>query len=150
MFNIPLNIQVAHFGSALQLSSVTLRSQVLRAPLGLAFSQDELDAEFEQIHLVATLQEQVVGVLLLVDLGDNIWKMRQVATAPGFQGQGLGKQLVRFAESWLIEHQAKRVVLHARISASNFYRKMNYRTDEHLFEEVGIPHLKMWKELTSN
>lgn len=147
MLNAPLIIQVALFDSPLQQASITLRSQVLRAPLGLAFSQEELAAEFEQIHVVATIEGLVVGVLLLVNLGDNSWKMRQVATAAEFQGKGIGKQMVRFAENWLIKQQAKCVVLHARISASNFYRQMNYSTDEQIFQEVGIPHLKMWKEL---
>lgn len=147
MLNASLIIQVANFGSSLQQASVNLRNQVLREPLGLTFNPKELEAEYAQIHVVATIYEEVVGVLLLVDLGQSTWKMRQVATLPELQNRGIGKQLVEFAEKWLIEHNAKRIVLHARLSAAHFYRKLAYETDEQIFKEVGIPHLKMWKEL---
>jgi predicted GNAT family N-acyltransferase len=146
MLQASLHIQVADFHSPLQRASIALRHQVLREPLGLTFSPEELEAENSQVHVVARYEDQLVGVLLLVPLNDNVWKMRQVATLPSLQGQGIGTQLVAFAEKWLKEQQAEKVELHARMTAVPFYLKMNYQTDENTFLEVGLPHWKMWKQ----
>lgn len=146
MISPKLTIQEVAFQSPLQVASTLLRSEVLRKPLGLTFSEEELAGESNQVHLVATILEDVVGVLLLVPLQNQEWKMRQVAVSPDLQGQGIGQQMVLFAEQWLKNRDALQVVLHARLKAVPFYKKLNYHTDEVVFTEVGIPHFKMWKE----
>ena len=135
------------WGSKLQIQSIGLRYEVLRKPLDLFFSPEELLSETKQIHVGMVAGERVLAVLLLKILDGNVAKMRQVAVAESCNGRGLGKQLVRFSEEICREKQVKRIELHARISAVNFYLSLGYRTQGQEFEEVGIPHMAMYMDL---
>jgi predicted GNAT family N-acyltransferase len=141
-------IQTADFNSLEQVQSIELRRQILRIPLGLDFSNEELQNEFNQVHIVASLNNQIIGVLLLVkDDYRKYLKMRQVAVDNDFQGMGIGQKMVLFSEKWAKENQYKAIELHARLSAVEFYKKMNYQMVGDEFTEVGIPHFKMIKTI---
>lgn len=136
------------FDSGDQKKSIELRRQVLRLPLGLDFTEKELQEEVDQYHFGGFLEDILCAVLLLKKDGSNsdVLKMRQVAVHPDHQGKGYGKQLVRFSEIWCLENGFKRIELHARSSAVEFYVSMNYSIVPGEFTEVGIPHLKMFKQ----
>ena len=85
------------------------------------------------------------NVVKFLDNGEA--KIRQVATHPYYQGRGLGKLLNKKTEEILKENGYKKVVLHARINAVPFYKKLNYSIMGEPFEEVGIKHFKMFKKL---
>jgi hypothetical protein len=55
-----LNIRffLAKFKSPLHLKSITQRQDILRTPLGLTFKQEELDAEYDQLHLVGCIDTE--------------------------------------------------------------------------------------------
>jgi predicted GNAT family N-acyltransferase len=129
--------------------AVALRSEILRKPLGLAFSEAELQAESESFHLALFIENKVVACLILKPLNEKRVKMRQVAVAEHFQNAGLGSFLVRFAEFFALALGFEQVELHARETAMKFYLKMQgYNTVGEGFEEVGIPHYKMEKTLS--
>jgi predicted GNAT family N-acyltransferase len=135
------------YGSGEYDQVVALRDEVLRKPLGLTFTKEELDAESQEIILaefgpdgaLATLQFQVVS--------PTEWKMRQVAVAAGLQGKGHGSRLVEFSESWARSQGVKSIVLHARETAVPFYKRLGYEVVGSMFTEVNIPHFKMRKAL---
>ena len=136
------------FGSELQLKSIELRRKVLRVPLGLDFTQEELDQEDDQVHIAALEGNNIIAILLFVlDAKNQKVKMRQVAVDPAYQGTGVGKQLVEFSEQWCKDNGFKKIELHARASVLPFYEKMNYAVFGDTFMEVGIPHFKMVKSL---
>ena len=128
---------------------LALRDQVLRKPLGLDFSREDIAEEAEQVHLVCLREEKVVGGLILRKESDPgvAYHMRQVAVLPEFQGQGIGRRLVAFAENFVMAQGGGTIVLHAREPAVPFYEKLGYQTEGERFEEVGIPHWKMSKVL---
>lgn len=128
--------------------TVELRTQVLRKPLGLFFTNEQLNAENLDTH-IALLNDlqQVIGVLILVfDTQNKKVKMRQVAIHPALQGKGLGTAIVQFAEQYAHKQNYRHLYCHARVSAVNFYEKMQYQTVGNLFTEVGIPHFYMEKK----
>lgn len=142
------DLKVLAFGSVEQRAAVELRRRVLRLPLGLDFSDQELEAEVEQIHFGFLVDGAVVSCLTLVPHGAEV-KMRQVATDPDWQGKGLGARLVEFSEGWAVQHGFSCMVLHAREPAVPFYLKLGYRVVGERFSEVGLPHLRMEKALNS-
>jgi ribosomal protein S18 acetylase RimI-like enzyme len=73
--------------------------------------------------------------------------MRQVAVAPGMQGQGIGRKLVEYAEEFARDGGFDLMLLHARETAVPFYEKLGYRRLGQRFEEVTLPHWAMVKEL---
>lgn len=126
---------------------LALRELVLRKPLGLSFSPEEISAEAGQIHLACFRDGKVTGGLILQQCPGSplIYHMRQVAVSPELQGQGIGQRLVEFAENFALEQNADSIILHAREPVVSFYEKLGYRTEGDSFEEVGIPHRKMSK-----
>src|SRR5689334_20382081 len=77
---------------------VRLRSEILREPLGLKFTADELARENADIHLGAFDGDRLVGCLILVAVNSSQMKMRQVAIDETVQGRGIGRQLVLASE----------------------------------------------------
>ncbi len=136
------------FGTPDYDETIKLRTLVLRKPLNLEFSEEQLAAEYTDTHL-ALMDESnnIVACLLLTKKDDETAKMRQVAVSPDLQGQGLGKQLVSFFEEVAIHNSYKKIELNARATAIPFYESMNYQKVGKEFIEVGISHFKMVKNL---
>jgi len=142
------NIHKINFGTPDYDESVALRYEVLRKPLGLEFTPEQLGAEWSDTHLAALDESgKIVGILLLTPVNEQEIKMRQVAVAPELQGKGLGAALVAASEEQAQSLNFKKMTLHARESAVPFYLRLGYQVVGDRFEEVGIPHFKMEKNL---
>jgi len=127
--------------------AVALRREVLRLPLGLDFTPEELDAEAAHLHLVARDNKKVVACLVLEPVTPNTIKMRQVAVSPERQGEGIGVELVKFSEQIAQAYAYGEITLNARANVVPFYLKLGYETYGEPFEEVTIPHCSMKKVL---
>jgi predicted GNAT family N-acyltransferase len=135
------------YGSAEYEASFDLRRRVLREPLGLTPGPEERAEEARLIHLGAFQDAQLVGCLMLHDVGDGAVRMRQVAIEGDRQRAGIGRQLVHFSEDVARRRGFRKMVLHARDTAVPFYDRLGYTPRGEPFVEVTIPHLKMEKEL---
>lgn len=127
---------------------VALRTQVLRAPLALSYSDAQLASEADQLHLALWLGPLLAGTLLVVPpdvAGDG--KLRQMAIRPGLQHGGLGTLLVRRGEDELRRRQATGVRLSARVTAIGFYQRLGYVAEGEPFLEVTLPHRLMRRRL---
>lgn len=142
-----MEFKVVSFESPLYEQSVELRDKLLRIPLGLPRSRKIREQEREDLHAVAIERNQVVAAALLRKNGNNRMKMRQVAVERAFQGKGLGRQLVHFAEKTAKFNGCAYLELYTRKIAAEFYRKQGYSNCGDEFEEMGIPHLPMEKDL---
>jgi GNAT superfamily N-acetyltransferase len=127
-------------GSLEYRGAVRLREAVLRAPLGLTLSAEEMAVEPECHHFVGVAGEEVIATLLLKPLDAVTVKMRQVAVLPAWQGTGVGARLVRFAEEAARERGFRRIVAHARDTAVRFYQRLGYAVEGEPFLEQTIPH----------
>lgn len=126
---------------------VELRREVLRKPLGLDFSVEDLESESDCLFMCVVHQDQVVGTLQYRILDSETVKMCQVAVHPDLQGSGVGAALVKKSEEWMRSLGYTLIVLHARESAVAFYLKLGYSLVGEPFVEVGIPHRKMSRTL---
>jgi predicted GNAT family N-acyltransferase len=142
-----VNIRTVSHESAGWALSIALRTAVLREPLGLFFTEQELEEEDTSYHLTAWEGELLVGCLVLLPIDAFTVKMRQVAVRPDKQGLGIGKLLVQYAEALAKEHLFESIRLHARESAFRFYDQLGYVSSGDIFEEVGIPHKAYSKKL---
>lgn len=128
--------------------TVELRFEILRRPLGLEFSAEQLEAEKTDYHLSCTKGEDVIACLILRPKNEEELQMRQVAVSGDWQGKGVGSLLVRFAEEFGSARGFSRITMHARETAVPFYLKLGYRQVGARFVEVTIPHFHMEKELS--
>jgi len=145
-----IECKLLEFGSNDYKKSIELRRNVLRKPLGLDFTTDDLNSEHDQFHFALFCNNELQAILLLKqmkDISTSTLKMRQVAVDPEFQSKGFGSVLVKFSEKWATESGFKNIELNARITALEFYKKLNYKEIGNEFLEVNIPHIKMIKNL---
>ena len=127
--------------------TVALRDEILRRPLDLAFSQEELAEEQHCFHLVCRHNGALAACLVLRPLSCQQIRMRQLAVRSDMQGKGLGSLLVGYSESFARQRGYREMVMHARETAVGFYEKLGYRKEGDRFTEVTIPHFLMRKVL---
>ena len=139
------------FDSVLYHQSMKLRETVLRHPLGMQFTQEDLAIEQHQNHLVIySWQQQIMGGLSLDNLGKSSVKLRQMWILPEYQGMGIGRKGVKEAHRLAKAHNAQEIYCHARENAMIFYEKMLYSKEGSPFLEVGLTHYIMRCSLTNN
>jgi len=138
---------VGHGGTDYKLS-VALRDRVLRQPLGLQFTPQQLAAESTAIHIVGWIDDQIRACCVTVDRNDGWFQARQVAVDFDFQKQGYGQQLMQFTHQHIALLGADKIYCHSRIVAEAFYVRLGYQSVGDYFEEVSIQHIRMEKNLT--
>jgi len=126
---------------------VDLRFQILRKPLGLSFSEEDLAAETQDILLGCFEDDSLEACCILTKTDPKTVRLRQMAVSANLQGKGIGRVLMSFAENVARDHGYRRLTMHARKSALGFYEKNGYRICSEEFHEVTIPHYVMEKEL---
>ena len=126
--------------------AVALRQLVLRKPLGLSFTKNELNAEDDQLPLAAIAGETVVATLSIIWM-DGHARLRQMAVDTEWQGNGIGTAMLQAAEIIVRDRGFTTIELHARIAAQRFYEKQGYHVASNEFIEVTLPHRTMKKVL---
>lgn len=138
--------KLVDYGSDEYKKAVALREEILRKPLGLSFTKEELEMEKEHVHIAGFLGQEMCATAVLVPDGEEM-KMQRVALKSSFQGKGIGSSLMRFCEEYAVKHGFKSIYCHARGTAVNFYQKNQYALEGEPFDEDGIPHRKMRKTI---
>jgi predicted GNAT family N-acyltransferase len=128
-------------------ATVALRDQVLRKPLGLCFSDEQLRAESADHHVACFRDGGLVACLVLTPVSGDTVRMRQVSVASDCQRQGIGTALVLHAQCFATGLGYCEMTAHARETAVPFYRRLGYTVIGDRFIEVGIPHVAVRKSL---
>ncbi|HQW91452.1 MAG: GNAT family N-acetyltransferase [Chitinophagaceae bacterium] len=126
---------------------VKLRYEILRQPLGLSFTTDELDREKEDILIGAFDEDEMLACCMLTKTGHTSVRLRQMAVQNNLQGKGIGGSMMNFAEILARDKGYKKLIMHARETAVGFYEKLGYKVVGDKFIEVTIPHYVMEKSL---
>ena len=141
-------VQIISFASPEYDELLALRYQILREPLGLEYTPEAIAQEYKDTHFGCyDAHFQLLGGLLLHDIGDNIYQMRQVAVKTSIQNQGVGKLLVQKSEQYAQQRQFAQIFLEARQAAIPFYLKLNYQIEGEIYTKISIPHQNMRKIL---
>lgn len=128
--------------------TVALRDEILRKPLNMKFTDEQLAAESEMIH-IALDWEQDLSACLVLERKENLrMKMRQVAVREARQRQGFGSILCEYAAQVAKDEGFEVLYCHARDTAVKFYKQLGWKVVSDEFEEVGIKHYKMEKRLS--
>jgi predicted GNAT family N-acyltransferase len=126
---------------------VKLRIDILRQPLGLTFSEDELAREKEDILIGAFDDDDMLACCLMTKVDNKCLRLRQMAVQNNLQGKGIGASMMHFAEIVARDKGYKKLIMHARVTAMGFYEKLGYKSVGDEFIEVTIPHYVMEKAL---
>jgi len=140
-------LKIIDHGSKEYLQMVELRKLILRKPLGLDFTDDELESEKDDLLIAAYEDDTMLGCCILTQTDPDTVRLRQMAVRAGLQGKGVGRVLLEFAENIARDRGNKKLTMHARKTAAGFYEKQGYKAVGDEYVEVTIPHYNMEKKL---
>jgi predicted GNAT family N-acyltransferase len=136
------------FGSDGYHQLLAMRDRLLRTPLGLTWSKEDLDGEAEQLHFGLFDENQTLIACVVIKLLDEqIAKLRQMAVAEPNRAAGVGRCLVQGVEEKLRQRGVRVIQMDARKTAVGFYRKLGYKIEGEEFTQVTIPHFRMTREI---
>jgi GNAT superfamily N-acetyltransferase len=140
-------LKMIEFGSKEYDQMVALRHQMLRKPLGLQFTNEELAKEQSNILLGCFDEDELEGCCMLVEVAPGTIRLRQMAVLSGLQGKGIGRVLMSFAENVARDRRYRKIIMNARVSSIPFFEKLGYQVSGNEFIDLTIPHVVMEKEL---
>lgn len=144
---IGLSFRTVPFGSPEYGEALRIREEVMRRPLGLCLSEEDLKGEETRIHIAGYAgAEQVCGCSL------NMVHKRLALIAffyvrPEYQGQGCGRGMMRFIEAYAAASGVGRLYAEARESARGFYEKCGFRKSGKAYVDTGLRHQDMKKDI---
>ena len=142
-----MEIAVIPYHSSEYREMLALRYEILRAPWGLCFSEEDLQQEKDDIFIVCREKGCIIGCCILSGLTPSTVKLRQMAVNLQWQGENVGTNILEFAEQYAVDLGYSTMMLHARKTASMFYIKCGYVVAGEEFIEIGMPHILMEKYL---
>lgn len=140
-------IEIIDYKSKMYQQVLLLRDTVLRIPLGLRLTEDDIAEDKNQYITVVHHEQELMGCLMIKPLSQTVVKLRQMAVHPDHQSKGLGSTMLYYTENFCLMNGYKVCELHARKEAIPFYLKNDYFEIGTEFFEVGILHKKMIKNL---
>jgi len=140
-------LKILDHGSNEYRQMVKLRDDILRKPLGLGFTPQELEKEKDNMLIGAFEDDDMLGCCMLVEENPETVRLRQMAVLNDLQGKGIGRALMNFAENLGRDRGYKIMSMHARKNAVGFYEKMGYKVTSDEFTKITIPHYVMEKKL---
>ena len=98
-------------------------------------------------HALATVDGVAIGCGRMVDHGASEVKIGRMAVLRKFRNAGIGATILRF----LVDHAracgVRKAILHAQLTAEAFYLKEGFTPVGDVFEEAGIAHRLMEREM---
>jgi predicted GNAT family N-acyltransferase len=127
-------------------AALALREEVFVGEQGVPLSEEIDGFDERATHLIAVLDERVVGTCRLVLERDTV-KLSRMVVASDQRRRGVGAALLaesaRLAQLW----DARRIVLNAQMQAVGVYEAAGYRTHGAHFMDAGIEHVAMVREI---
>lgn len=147
-----MELKIIEYDSEDYREMVNLRNRILREPLELAFSEEELTKDRNSLLLVASCLQRgrIKACCILTPLDESTVQLRQMAVDTFCQRKGIGSSMLDFAEQTASERKFSYLCLHAHKTAVCFYENHGYTIEGGQFIEVGIPHFGMIKYIGTN
>jgi predicted GNAT family N-acyltransferase len=105
-------------------------------------------------HVLAMDGKHAIGTGRLVNLSQapagesGSWgRVGRMAVLQSNRKGGTGSRLLKALEAEALKRKLTGILLHAQLSAMEFYKRHGYEPHGAVFEEAGMPHLEMKKKL---
>ena len=150
------------WGSLYYKEALALRNQILKISAGKPLLRESPVEEKQDIHLVVRQDDQVIGTLLLHPCSPTCMQIKQVAFHQEYQGKGLGRELIIYAEEISRNLNYSTLFLSGRKQAWGFYKKLGYTEIEGEYKENDLifkffkksllknTYFLNWKEMKTN
>ncbi|KAJ1844213.1 hypothetical protein LPJ73_005238 [Coemansia sp. RSA 2703] len=112
---------------------------------------DEHDPTATHIVMLAPQENKVIGTLRILK-SPAAAKIGRVVVAPEYQGRGLGRLLMLYAERHIVENREEYagcevIKLGSQMNKISFYERCGYARKGEVFDDDGSPHVWMVKDI---
>jgi GNAT superfamily N-acetyltransferase len=126
-------------------ATLELRGRVLREGRPHeGFPEDDQPGTF---HLVARLDDRLVGVASFIRRGDDTWQLRGMAVEPDVRGRGVGRAIVTAGIERLQASGARQLWANGRDTALAFYERVGFQVVGEGTVLHGLPHHRIELDL---
>lgn len=115
-----------------------LRYDVLRKPLNRPIGSERNDGDLTGIHFALYEDGMLRAIARLDKVNETTAQTRFVAVDPVVQGKGFGKLIMEAVEAKSIERGDKKMILHARDYALQFYLRLGYTEIEKSYKLFDV------------
>jgi predicted GNAT family N-acyltransferase len=105
---------------------------------------DEHDTR-DAVHALALLDGVPCGAGRFVFAEPGVARIQRMAVIDGARGKGAGRALLAFLEDESRRRGARAFTLWAQVQARPFYERAGYTASGPVFDDAGIPHVRMDK-----
>ena len=124
-----------------------MRYDVLRKPLNQPIGSERNDGDLTGIHFALYEDGMLRAIARLDRVDETTAQTRFVAVDPVAQGKGFGKLIMDAVEAKSIARGDKKMILHARDYALQFYLRLGYTEIEKSYKLFDVlQHYLMEKE----
>lgn len=127
-------------------AALALRERVFCGEQGVSLEGERDGRDPDALHVVAMEEGRVLGTCRVLMHGDHA-HFGRLCVDPDARGRGLGGELLAAAEAQARAAGARHMVLHAQLAALALYRRAGYRERGEPFDDEGIEHLEMERDL---
>lgn len=120
-----------------------VRAAVFQAEQGIPAADDFDSLDSVAHQFVAFDKGTSVGTARYRVLDSGIAKVERVAVLASHRGKKVGRTIMHAIECTAWQQSIPGLTLDAQLSAADFYERQGYQQVGDVFEEVGIPHVKM-------
>jgi predicted GNAT family N-acyltransferase len=127
-------------------AALAVREEVFCGEQGVPLEADLDGLDDEAVHLVAVEGEVLGTCRLLIEPGGTA-KFARLCVRASARGRGVARALLDAAEAEARAAGARRIGMHAQTDALPLYERAGYTTYGERFDEEGIEHVGMEKQL---
>ena len=98
-------------------------------------------------HFLLQVDGEDAGALRCQPEGLSEIRVQRFCLKASYRGGGWGRTALEAVERHWAALGTRRIVLDAKFEVSGFYRACGYRQTSDIFQEAGIPHIRMEKAL---
>lgn len=108
----------------------------------------EMDSDdAHAFHALATLDGKAIGCGRMLEHGASEVKIGRMAVLREFRKTGVGAHILRFLVDRARTRGFRKAILHAQLTAEGFYLKEGFIPAGGVFDEAGIAHRRMERDL---
>tara|TARA_Y100000768_G_scaffold385830_1_gene372816 strand:- start:1793 stop:2227 length:435 start_codon:yes stop_codon:yes gene_type:complete len=126
-----------------------LRWEILRSPLNLGKGSEKDDLEDSAIHRAIFENEKVIGIGRLHFIDKETAQIRYMAVLEECRGKGLGRMIVEEFAQISEKNKIFKIILYARESVIEFYKKLGFETIKKAHRLESIQHFLMERKIFS-
>jgi predicted GNAT family N-acyltransferase len=101
----------------------------------------------EALHVVVKDGERVIGSARVQFQADNQAKLERMAVLKRYRHKGIGRKMLLFLDTVWKDKRVQQVIIHAQFEVIPFYKLYGFDELGLPFQEAGIKHIKMRKQL---